>query len=190
MPHVPCNKCREQTVFNGSVGQGISLSVRDHVQAFHVNNPPWFTLHSLTLSLISSWSIRPISYLWSAWQSACFLVLVITVKKCVFIPFFFPQPLLILSRLPAIPSPQCFFSQPPFDSVILCLGRLLCLCTLSTTGFWKTAVPCLPLASNAEARALPREGDQVWLCRHAHSGHKGAGRVMLRSVSSVWGRLL
>lgn len=113
-------------------------------------------------------------------------------KEMCFYPqvFFFPQPLLILSRLPATPSPLCFFSQPPFDSVILCLGRLLCLCTLSTAGFWKTAVPCLPLASNAEARALPREGDQVWLCRHAHGGHKGAGRVMLRSVSSVWGRLL
>lgn len=99
---------------DGSVGQGVSLSVRDQVQAFHGNNPPWFTPCSLTSSLNPSWSRRPISLSRAVWQYACSFVLVSTMKNCVFIPKFFPSHCSFCLDFLLLPAPLWFFSFPSF----------------------------------------------------------------------------
>lgn len=155
---------------NGPVGQELSLSRRDHVQAFHVNKPPWFTPCSLTSSLTPSWSKRPISLSRSVWQYAYSLVLVFTIKNC----DVFPQLLFILSILSAVPSPSVVLFLPFHLTQVPC-AREDCLAsplwaplvfgTLLSPAFCH---PC------AEASTPPREGGQVWLCEHAQGRHEKA----------------
>lgn len=94
-------------------------------------------------------------------------------KELCFYPQDFPQPLLILSRLSATSSSSVVLFLPFLLTQASCAWeRLFCFSTLSTTGFWNTAEPCLFSAPHTEASALPREGGHVWLCESAHGGHE------------------
>lgn len=177
MPHVSCNKCREQTAFNGSVGQGISLSVSYHVQAFHVNNPP----------LVHPSLTHPVTHL-IVERKAHFIVTV-SMAICLLLGFgyynkemcFYPQFFFFFSShcsfcldflLPPLPCgsfPNLLLTQAScawegcFASPLwapLVFGRLLC--------------PIFLLPLTLKLRALPREGGRVWLCRHAHGGQEVA----------------
>jgi len=153
-----------------------SPCLRDPAQACPVSNPPWFPpcsrISSLTSSLILSWSIRLVSLLTWVWQYAYSLVWGFTIKKCVFIPQFFPT-VAHLVWTASYPHTLCgSFSALSSDSGFLRLGRLLCFSTLSTTGLWYTAEACLPSAPGPEARALPRETASLalWARSWQHSG--------------------
>lgn len=74
-------------------------------------------------------------------------------KRTVFLSPTSPQPLLILSRLPATRRSP-LVCPPSYDSGVLCLRSLPCFSTLSTTGLGNTEL-CLPFAPDTQVRALP-----------------------------------
>lgn len=153
--HISCNKWREQTIVNGSVGQGFSLSVRHGVQAFCVNNLPWFTPRSLTSSLTHHAAFHCQG---QYWRYAYSMVLGFTIKNC-FYPQVSPSAVIHCLEFLLLPAPRGPLPTLPFTSGVMCLQRLLCFSPLSTTGVehcWAspTSWPC------AEARALPRDRGQ------------------------------
>lgn len=123
MTHISCYKYREQSIFNGSVGQRFSR-LWETTCIIPLAQP------ALALpSLFPPGSIWPISLWRAAWQYAFSLVLVFTVKKYVFIPNSFSSHCSYLCSLPGFPNSTVVLFLTSVLTQASCAweGWLLCL---------------------------------------------------------------